>query len=186
MKRRTMILAGGVVAATLLSAALPLSRILIWNVTQSVPTGLYHIRGKASLHVGERVAIDPPSRLRTILAEGGYLPHGVPLLKEVAALSGDRVCRSGPTITINGERAGEARTLDSQSRPLPTWQGCQTIAADEIFVMNRRAPESFDGRYFGPIVLADVIGRASPVWTDEAGDGAHVWFARPHMNSLSQ
>ncbi len=185
MKRRTKMLAAGVVAATLLSAALPLSRILIWNVTQSVPTGLYHIRGKASLHVGERVAIDTPPRLRTILAERGYLPHGVPLLKEVAALTGDTVCRSGLTITINGELAGQARTLDSQSRPLPAWQGCHTIAADEVFVMNRYAPGSFDGRYFGPIARTSVIGRASPVWTDEAGSGAHVWFARPHMNSPS-
>ncbi|MBO6767321.1 MAG: S26 family signal peptidase [Erythrobacter sp.] len=186
MKRRTLMFAGSVVAATLLSAALPLSRILIWNVTASVPTGLYHIRGKASLHVGERVAIDPPPQLRAILAERGYLPRSVPLLKEVAALTGDTVCRSGLTITINGERAGEARTLDSLSRPLPTWQGCQTIAADEIFVMNRSAPGSFDGRYFGPIARAAVIGRASPVWTDEAGNGAHAWFARPHMNSPSQ
>jgi conjugative transfer signal peptidase TraF len=127
------------------------------------------------------VAIDPPPRLRTYLAERGYLPTGVPLLKEVAALRGDSVCRYGLTITINGEKAGEARTLDSRARPLPAWQGCQTIGADEIFVMSRSAPGSFDGRYFGPIARAQVIGRANPVWTDEAGGGEHVWFARPHL-----
>ena len=165
-----------------MSAVLPLWRILIWNATESVPTGLYHIRGTASLHVGERVAIDPPRSLRRYLAERGYLPSGVPLLKEVAALRGDTVCRQGLTITINGEKAGEARALDSRARPLPDWQGCRTITADEIFVMNLRAPDSFDGRYFGPIVRVQVIGRASAVWTDEAGDGEHIWFARPHMN----
>ena len=89
MKRRTILVAGTVAAAALLSAALPMSRILLWNETASVPTGLYHIRGTASLHVGERVAIDPPPGLRTYLAERGYLPSGVPLLKEVAALRGD-------------------------------------------------------------------------------------------------
>ena len=57
MKHRTIIIAGTSAAAALLSAALPLSRVLVWNATASVPTGLYHIRGKASLHVGERVAI---------------------------------------------------------------------------------------------------------------------------------
>lgn len=179
MKRRTILIAGTVVAATLLSAALPMSRVLVWNATASVPTGLYHIRGTASLHVGERVAIDPPPRLRQILAARGYLPGGVPLLKEVAALTGDRVCRTGLLVTINDKPAGKARARDSRGRPLPAWQGCHRIAADELFVMSRRAPGSFDGRYFGPIARAQLIGRASPVWTDEAGDGVHVWFARP-------
>jgi len=185
MKRRTVLLAGTIAAAALLSAALPISRILVWNTTASVPTGLYHIRGAASLHVGERVAIASPSELRRYLAERGYLPSGVPLLKEVAALRGDTVCRHGLIISINGEPAGEARALDSRARPLPDWQGCRTVGADEIFVMNRRAPGSFDGRYFGPIARTQVIGRATPVWTDEAGDGEHVWFARQHMSLIA-
>lgn len=185
MKRRTILLAGTIAAAALLSAALPMSRILVWNTTASVPTGLYHVRGAASLHVGERVAIAPPSELRRYLAERGYLPSGVPLLKEVAALPGATVCRRGLVIMINSEPAGRARALDSQARPLPAWQGCRTIGADEIFVMNRCAPGSFDGRYFGPIARTQVIGRASPVWTDEAGDGEHVWFARPHMTLIT-
>lgn len=184
MKRRTVILAGSVAAVTLVSAVLPLSRILIWNATESVPTGLYHIRGKASLNVGERVAIELPPNLRRYLAGRGYLPSGVPLLKEVAGLRGDTVCRHDLTITINGGEAGEARALDSRARPLPDWQGCHTIGADEIFVMNLRAPDSFDGRYFGPIGRDQLIGRASPVWTDEAGEGEHIWFARPRMNSI--
>jgi hypothetical protein len=45
--------------------------------------------------------------------------------------------------------------------------------------MNPDAPDSFDGRYFGVLKTHDVIGRATPIWTDEAGDGEHVWFADP-------
>ncbi|MEZ5688144.1 MAG: S26 family signal peptidase [Caenibius sp.] len=185
MKRRTILIAGTVAAAALFSAALPLSRVLIWNATASVPTGLYHIRGTASLHVGERVAITPPPGLRRYLAERGYLPSGVPLLKELAGLRGDTVCRTGLVVTINGEPAGLARATDGQARPLPVWQGCRIVAADEIFVMNRSAPDSFDGRYFGPVARSQLIGRSSPVWTDEGGDGEHVWFARPHMSAPS-
>lgn len=185
MKRRTCLLAGLAVTAALASAAWPLSRVLVWNVTASVPTGLYHIRGKASLYVGERVAIDPPPGLRRYLADRGYLPSRVPLLKEVAALGGDRVCRTGDAITVNSARLGVARTHDSKGRALPSWQGCVKLAAEQIFVMNRHAPGSFDGRYFGPISRAQVIGRASPVWTDEAGEGDHVWFARPHLSHSS-
>lgn len=182
MKRRTILIAGTAAAAALFSAALPVSRVLVWNATASVPTGLYHIRGTASLHVGERVAIDPPPHLQRFLAARGYLPVGMPLLKEIAALPGDRVCRAGASITINGAPVGIARARDSRGRTLPGWSGCRVIDADELFVMNRRAPDSFDGRYFGPLPAERLIGRASPVWTDETGDGVRVWFARPTLS----
>ena len=52
--------------------------------------------------------------------------------------------------------------------------------------MNPAAPDSFDGRYFGVLRMADVIGRATPVWTDEAGNGDHVWFADPRASELSR
>ena len=60
MIRRRFVLAGVVAAATLATLTVPVSRYAVWNATASVPTGLYLIRGKASLHVGERVAVEPP------------------------------------------------------------------------------------------------------------------------------
>ena len=129
MKRGTLLLAGCIAAATLLSAALPFSRVLVWTASASVPTGLYHIRGAGALRVGERVAIDPPPALRRYLAKRGYLPTGVPLLKEVAALRGDTVCRSGLAVTINGDPAGMARARDSRARPLPRWPPAAAPAA---------------------------------------------------------
>ena len=184
MKRRTVVLAGGIAAATLATLAVPVSRYAVWNASASVPTGLYAIRGKASLHVGERVAIEPPPELRRLLATRGYLPAGVPLLKRIAAVSGQRVCRFGHGVTIDGDFAGVARSRDRLGRPLPAWFGCRMLRTGELFVMNPAAPDSFDGRYFGVLRLADVIGRATPVWTDEAGDGRHVWFASPRSTDI--
>ena len=177
MIRRRFLFAGAVAAATLTTLTVPVSRYAVWNATASVPTGLYAIRGKASLHVGERVAIEPPPEMRRLLAERHYLPAGVPLLKRIAAVSGQRVCRFGHGVTIDGAFVGVARARDRLGRPLPVWFGCQTLRSGELFVMNPAAPDSFDGRYFGPLRLDTVIGRATPVWTDEAGDGRHVWFA---------
>lgn len=179
MRRRTACAAGAVALATLLSAVVPVPRQFIWNATASVPTGLYHIGGKAGLRIGDRVAIEPPPVLRRYLAARGYLPAGMPLIKDVAALPGHTVCRSGSEVAVDGRAVGRARTHDSRARSLPVWQGCRTLARDEIFVMNRRAPGSFDGRYFGVLARRHLIGRATPVWTDEAGNGAHMWFARP-------
>ena len=59
MKRR-LVLAGTITAATLTTLVVPVAHYAVWNVTASVPTGLYAIRGTASLQVGERVAVDPP------------------------------------------------------------------------------------------------------------------------------
>ncbi len=182
MKRRTLLLAGLVAAATLATLAVPVSRYAVWNASASVPTGLYAIRGKASLHVGERVAVEPPPALRRLLAARGYLPAGVPLLKRIAAVSGQRVCRFGHGVTIDGAIAGTARAHDRLGRPLPAWFGCRTLWTGELFVMNPAAPDSFDGRYFGVLRIADVIGRATPIWTDEAGDGDHLWFADPRSD----
>lgn len=185
MIRRRFILAGVVAIATLATLTVPVSRYAVWNATASVPTGLYAIRGKASLHVGERVAIEPPPALRRLLAERHYLPTGVPLIKRVAAVSGQHVCRFAHGVTIDGTYVGAARARDRLDRPLPAWFGCHSLRNGELFVMNPAAPDSFDGRYFGVLRMADVIGRATPVWTDEAGDGDHVWFADPRANELS-
>lgn len=179
MKRRTFILAGTVIAATLASAMLPMRRALVWNATASVPTGLYAVGSASALARGERVVMDPPARLRKYLAIRGYLPVGIPLVKEIAALGGDNVCRAGPAITINGITAGMARANDRQGRALPRWEGCRTLAANELFVMNPRSADSFDSRYFGPVERASVIGRAIPVWTDEGPANVPVWFAFP-------
>lgn len=182
MTRGRFILAGVVVTATVATLTVPVSRYAVWNVSASVPTGLYAIRGRTGLHMGERVAIEPPPPLRRLLAERGYLPTGVPLLKRIAAVGGQRVCRFAHGITIDGQYVGVARARDSRGRPLPVWAGCHVLLADELFVMNPAALDSFDGRYFGVLRDADVIGRATPVWTDEAGNGDHEWFVDPRSN----
>jgi conjugative transfer signal peptidase TraF len=182
MIRGGFLLAGVVAAATLATLAVPVSRHAVWNMTSSVPTGLYVIRGKASLHVGERVAILPPPPLRRLLAQRRYLPTGVPLIKRIAAVRGQRVCRFAHGITIDGEYVGVARSRDRLGRPLPVWAGCHVLQSGELFLMNPAQSDSFDGRYFGVLRIAAVIGRATPVWTDEAGDGEHVWLADPRSN----
>ena len=179
MTQGRFLISGLVAAATLATLIVPVSHLAIWNRTASVPTGLYLIRGTASLHVGERVAIDPPPALQRLLAERHYLPANIPLVKRVAAVPGQRVCRFAHGVKIDGKFVGVARTRDRLGRPLPAWFGCHTLRSSELFVMNPAAPGSFDGRYFGMLRMAQVIGRAVPVWTDEAGNGRPIWFADP-------
>ena len=138
---------------------------LIWNASASVPIGLYAVERPTQLRVADLIAVAPPEPLANFLADRGYLPRGVPLLKHVQALSGQSVCRNGFAVTIDGATIGEARERDSRGRPLPSWKGCHVVSADEIFLMNPRSADSFDGRYFGPLPASSVIGRAIPLWT---------------------
>jgi conjugative transfer signal peptidase TraF len=150
---------------------------LIWNVSASVPLGLYSIEPARHLEVTDLVAVEAPEPLASFMAERRYLPRGVPLMKRVAGLPGQRVCREGAHITIDGIDMGEALARDHAGRDLPAWQGCRRIADGEVFLMNWAASDSMDGRYFGPLSTTSIIGRAIPLWTDEDGDGRFEWRA---------
>ena len=139
----------------------------IWNASESVPAGLYLVRPTARPAVTQLVVVEPPEPLATFLAEGGYLPRGVPLLKRVLALHGQTVCRDQLTITVDKIRVGEVRERDRRGRPLPIWQGCRVVADGEVFLMNWQSADSLDGRYFGVLPTTAIIGRAEPLWTDE-------------------
>jgi conjugative transfer signal peptidase TraF len=147
-----------------LSALFHPSPRLIWNASASVPIGLYRIRPAEPLHIGELVAAIPPEPLASYLAERGYLPEGVPLLKYVRALAGQTVCRTGDRITVDGTAAGRALASDWRGRNLPLWHGCQALSAGTVFLMNEQSTHSLDGRYFGPIATTAIVGRAVPLW----------------------
>ena len=68
-----------------LAIAVPTSTKLVWNVTSSVPVGLYSIAPSHRLEVTDLVVVDAPEPLATFLSERGYLPKGVPLLIEAMA-----------------------------------------------------------------------------------------------------
>jgi conjugative transfer signal peptidase TraF len=145
------------------SAAHPMPRLL-WNASASVPIGFYVIHPAGRLTVGELLAVRPPAPLAQFMAARRYLAFGVPLIKHVAALSGEIVCRSGFTITVNGIAEAQALDRDARGRKLPTWQGCRTVRSGEVFLMNAGVPDSFDGRYFGPVRDSTIIGSATPLW----------------------
>ena len=75
---------------------------LLWNASASVPIGLYAVHPVGQLHVGQLLIVSPPPPLARFLAARHYLPMGVPLIKHIAALPGQTVCRIGSTITVDG------------------------------------------------------------------------------------
>ncbi len=129
---------------------------LVWNFSPSAPAGLYYIEHGA-WRVGDRVAVWPSPELAGMLDRLGVLKRGRLLIKTVAAIEGDRVCRAGGTITLNGHEATTARIATSTGEILPSWDGCQTLTASEVFLLGE-TEGSFDGRYFGITSTRDIIG----------------------------
>ncbi|PLP61368.1 peptidase S26 [Mesorhizobium loti] len=150
---------------------------LVWNASASAPLGLYRIDADGRYHVGDLVAVDPPEPLASFLAERGYLARGLPLIKRIRAVAGQFVCRRQLTITVNGIEVGAARRRDGAGRNLPDWQGCRHLASNQLFLMNWQVRDSLDGRYFGPTLTAQILGRAVPLWTDADANGRFEWRA---------
>jgi conjugative transfer signal peptidase TraF len=158
------LLSSGALAATICWRPEPL---LIWNVSASVPTGLYAVRCLGALAVADLVVARPPEPLANWLAERGYLPKGVPLIKRVAGVAGQKICRAGLAVSVDGIVMAQAREADHIGRQLPAWKGCFTLLPGEVFLLNWDEPASLDGRYFGAFPIEGLVGRVAPVWTRE-------------------
>jgi conjugative transfer signal peptidase TraF len=157
----TIAISAVAVGALAMASANDFAPMLVFNASASAPIGLYRIDNRAP-ELGEFALVLPDEKLEQFLARRGYLPENIPLIKRVAALPGDEICREAQAIFINETRVADARIRDSLGRTLPQWRGCFTLQSDEIFLLNDHE-DSLDGRYFGATAAADVIGAARAV-----------------------
>jgi conjugative transfer signal peptidase TraF len=148
---------------------------VIWNASASAPPGLYRIQPDDDPPMGVLVAVAPPERLGRWMAARGYLGRDVPLLKHVAAKAGQRVCRIGVAVSVDGRVVAAALIRDRIGRSLPIWQGCRTLTVGELLLLNPDHPDSLDGRYFGPLPVSSVLGRAIPILTRDTPEAPLTW-----------
>ncbi len=162
LRFRLSLAAVGVACLGATIAVPPLPRF-IWNASASAPIGLYRVTPEARLRRGDMVIAWAPAGPRALAAQRHYLPGNVPLVKRVAALPGDRICAIGSGILVGGQRVAERRARDAAGRAMPWWHGCMTLQGGRMLLL-MDASASFDGRYFGPTLPRDVIGKATPLW----------------------
>lgn len=105
-----------------------------------------------------------PERARRLAGTRHYLPYTVPLVKQVAAASGERVCARGADVYVDGVLAARRFANDSRGRPLPWWQGCRTLHRGEAFLLSANVARAFDGRYFGVSGEDEIIGEGIFLW----------------------
>ena len=142
------------------------------NLSASLPEGLY-LRIDAPIEVGSLVAacLPPPvagwARRRDYVGEGSLCPASTrPVLKRVAA---------GPGMLIQHETVGlrvagalvpwsKERVTDRQGRPmLPGPAYPYRVPVGHLLLLADH-PDSYDGRYFGPVAEGSVLGVYRPLW----------------------
>ncbi len=163
LRRRAALITAGIACLGLTVALPPVPR-LVWNASASAPIGLYAVSPGAALQRGDMVIAWPPAQARQLAARRHYLPSNVPLVKRVAGIAGDRICAVDRFLTLNGMPVAIRRAADAEGRDLPAWRGCIRLGPGMVFLLMTDTPNSFDGRYFGPTLAQDIIGKATPLW----------------------
>src|SRR5690349_2316120 len=123
-----VLLLGGLWMTPTFGLAPPLA---LYNTSESVPPGLYlyahDARGPAGPSPGDTVAVRDPPHFD--------LPW---LLKRVAGKAGDHYCWNADAGTheLNG-RLMPAPDPEAASLGIAVWNGCETLAADEVVLYGR-------------------------------------------------
>lgn len=148
----------GVASAGLAIGAMTLDHapaVALINESPSLPRGVYVRAPSQAIGRGAIVAAPQPAASRAYLASLG-MPADVLLIKRIAAVEGDRVCR-GPGRVSTLTRTVEVHDRDRRGVDLPVWTGCRRLVAGEVFLLGDTA-SSFDSRYFGPVRRSAVTG----------------------------
>ena len=164
MKKAPLLLALSGSVLGLSSLFVSVTPRLVWNRTDSAPGGLYWVKEEPAFE-GDWVVLSPESEPVRWIAEHGFIGQGWPVIKQVWAVEGDETCRENLSVRVNGMVVAEAKIQTSAGVNLPDWRGCQTLGADEIFLLGHHE-DSLDGRYFGPVHTRDVDGVAVLLWRD--------------------
>ena len=93
-KANTIVLGVSVasIAGLSLASFISFAPKLVWNGSQSAPIGLYRIANRQPV-LGEFALVQPTQKLSAFIRERGYLPPEIPLIKRVAAVHQDEICR---------------------------------------------------------------------------------------------
>lgn len=166
LRRRSALILTGLSLAMMGAAGLLVDQNrLIWNRTTSAPVGLYW-RSDGPLELYGWAVVSARSEAAAWTSENGFTGADWPLVKRIAGLPGDEICRENETILINKSVIAEAILHAPDGLKLPRWQGCHVLQDGEVFLLNDH-PRSLDGRYFGIMKKKDLDGVAMLLWEQQ-------------------
>ena len=144
------------------------------NGTDSEPVGIYWAVSKVPAKGDLVFALPPALPIFRLAKERRYLAAGPSpagtcgLIKEIAAVGGDRVTIDGVGVQVNGIvlKNSAPRLADEAGRLMPAcYLSNYTLGVDEVLLMSDYNPASFDGRYFGPLPRTTIQSVIVPLIT---------------------
>ncbi len=154
----TSILLAIIVATALILKKLGYS--IVYQGSASMPKGFYLVSPVRQLNKGDIVVFNPPESTAQFLWKRHWLPEGASMMKHVAAIPGDRVCKSKGAIWINEKRFAQVYRFYKPGKLLPSLSFCEKLGKDEYLLMSTDIAHSFDGRYFGSVKRNEIKGKA--------------------------
>lgn len=134
------------------------------NVTPSLPVGIWRILPRDPLKRGDYVTFS--AKWDTIGISRGYHKRDTPFLKKIAGVSGDVISRDAEGhYSVNGETLENVvfRKQDGSGRAAPDkFKYPYTLQDGQYFLISNHL-SGWDSRYFGPVPLHCIMGRAEPV-----------------------
>ena len=127
------------------------------NITPSLPCGIWRV-SKADLEalkIGDTVMVDR-------LAVPGIKFN---LLKDIAAVAGDVMTLKENSVYRNGQKIPLSTVFPVNSEGVKIWHIDYPLTVPEHHVwLGSRVERAYDSRYFGPVPVQAVKGKATLLW----------------------
>jgi signal peptidase I len=102
-----------------------------------------------------------------------------PYIKRIIGLPGDVISFANDHVYVNGVEVQEDHIVDVTRCPTSSCQRPLTVPQDHVYVLGDNRDNSDDSRYFGPVPIDDIIGKAMfTYWPiDEIGRVPHYDYS---------
>ncbi|MEM9243049.1 MAG: signal peptidase I [Pseudomonadota bacterium] len=134
-----------------------------YQASMSMPKGLYFVMPAKQLKRDDIVIFHPPRVAQEFLAKHPWGPPNNVLMKVVMGVPGDKVCKREHGVWINGQYIAPVFSEYAPGKALLNLAFCEILPAKHYLLMSTHVRRSFDGRYFGPVTKAEIIGKAIKV-----------------------
>ena len=146
-----------------------MTRYIVFNVSGSMPVGLYWKIAADEITAGDRVIACLPADLSKAAYDHGILnksslcAHGYePLLKQVIAIANDHVVVDHQHIIVNGQSYQAPVSTD---QAIPNTIGRVDFNTTGIWLYGVGNPQySWDSRYFGAININNIHSAVRALW----------------------
>lgn len=154
----------GLTLAVLIVAAPPgyVSPPFFYNMSYSLPRGLYRVEVRDSLATGDIIRTCAPAEGAALALRRGYLvpgscPGGTARIgKMVIGIPGDTVHVTKQGVIVRGSMLARSAPLDrdTRGRTVRAAFGKHVVTRGQCFVLSSHSLKSYDSRYYGTVACA--------------------------------